>query len=261
MHRLCRRHLFCFPGLLLLMACWLSPAMGQDDAGESTWKIVAAPESGDESFVSPDASSVWEEPYAPPAPLARPAARPPLPSAANPAPAPFAPPSTAKAAPSPLPRPLIPSRQLAAANRGERLSAPLSEEQVRAALEYINSMASSQTSQARRRTPSVPSAQPDSRNGKPFQTLEGDPVISPWLNLDRSEDAVELPNYFTFVRPQFQQIETNRRAQADIQFLHREVQNVSTAVVRPQYGSGSLPPTGHTARFNDTAQFYGRWSR
>jgi hypothetical protein len=159
-------------------------------------------------------------------------------------------------------RPLIPSRQLAAANRGQMLSGPVSNEQARSVIGYNGSATSSQTvTQMPRRTPIVPSPRSAHRQGKPFQTMRRDPTISPWLTLDRSEDYVELPNYFTFVRPQLDQLETNRRSQADILHLQREVQSVSTSVVGSQRGSAGVPPTGHTARFMDTAQFYGRWNR
>jgi hypothetical protein len=161
-----------------------------------------------------------------------------------------------------MPRPLIPSRQLAAANRGETVAAQLAEEQVRAALGYNpNAMPGQAVVQMPRRTPIVPSPQVARRQTKPFQTLMRDPTINPWLNLDRLENLVELPNYFTFVRPQLDQMETNRRSRADILHLQREVQNVSTSVVGPQYGATALPGTGHSARFMDTAQFYGRWER
>jgi hypothetical protein len=261
MRRLSYRPL-CFSGLLLLMACSLSPAFGQDHAGQSTWKIVAAPESSDAPAVPQNTSSKWEEAYAPPAPLERPAARLPSgPTASSRSSQPTSP-SALQATPQPLPRPIIPSRQLDAANRGEMPSTPLTNEQVRAALGYNGNAASGQTvTQMRRRTPIVPSPQSARREGKPFQTLMRDPTITPWLNLYRFEDLSELPNYFALVRPQLDQLDTNYRNQSDITHLQREVRNVSTAVVGPQYGTAGMPPTGHTARFMDTAQFYGRWNR
>ena len=257
-----------FPGLPLLLACCLSPVFGDDNAGQSTWKIVASSESsGEATMPSQDSSSVWDESYTSPSvPLPRPAAESPVTTAVPTVPtAPLcaaAPTPTVPATPAPAERfrPLIPSRLIEAANRGEVMSAPLSDEQVRTAIGYNGLEASSQTqSQVTQTAAIAPVSQPSHRQGKPFQTLMRDPTINPWLNLDRQENYEELPNYFTFVRPQVNQIDTNRRYQSDITHLQRQVQTVTTAVAGPQYGPGGVPPTGHRARYMDTAQFYGRW--
>ncbi len=95
--------------------------------------------------------------------------------------------------------------------------------------------------------------------GKPFQMITRDPTVSPYLNLHREESVDEgVPNYFAFVRPQLEQIETNRRQMREIQRLNQRVQAGSAAVGVPSQPAvqGS---TGHVARFMDTAQYYGRW--
>jgi hypothetical protein len=97
---------------------------------------------------------------------------------------------------------------------------------------------------------------------KPFETMYGEPTISPYLNLEREEsDAQGAPNYHTFVRPYQQQIETNRLQQRELQRLRGQVQGLSTTIATPQYGDGSLPATGTRSRYMDTAQFYGAWRR
>lgn len=261
MCRLSFRHPI-FPWVSLLLACWACPAFGEDPASQSTWKIVSSSESNEGLATPRDSSSVWDESFSPaPSTTERPAAvLPPTPTAQSPLNQP-APSATVHSAPQ-RPRPLIPSRQIDAANRGEFLNTSYSAEQVRAAIGYNSNAAASQAAaQMPRRVSSVPAPQPARRGGKPFQNVAQDPTITPWLNLYRPEDLSELPNYFAFVRPQIEQLDTNRRAQTDILHLQREVQNVSTAAVGPQYGATALPPTGHSARFMDTAQYYGRWDR
>lgn len=95
-------------------------------------------------------------------------------------------------------------------------------------------------------------ALPKHPRGKPFQGVQNDPTVSPYLNLYRSDDnANNLPNYFAFVRPQLEQIETNRQQTAELQKLRGQVQNMSS-------GGAGQPSTNmpSSARYMDTAQFY-----
>jgi hypothetical protein len=94
--------------------------------------------------------------------------------------------------------------------------------------------------------------------GKPFQNASNGATISPYLNLDRPENSEELPNYFTFVRPQFEQQSVNRRQQREMQKLERQVQ--ATSYTAPASGSG-MPGTGHGTRFGNTGRYYGGWRR
>jgi hypothetical protein len=85
-------------------------------------------------------------------------------------------------------------------------------------------------------------------------------TVSPYLNLHRSEENSEgAPNYFSFVRPQLEQQEAQRRQQLEIQRLQRQVQGGPPAVATPQYDGASAPKTSRAARFMDTAQFYRGW--
>lgn len=95
-------------------------------------------------------------------------------------------------------------------------------------------------------------------SGKPFADQQQDPTISPYMNLFREDLDESLPNYYTFVRPYQQQVETNRQQQQRIQGLQQKVQRAS---YQAPGGAGSLPPTGTRARFGDTGQFYSGWRR
>jgi len=100
--------------------------------------------------------------------------------------------------------------------------------------------------------------------GKPFQSVEAGPTVSPYLNLYRNDKNTNMmSNYYAFVRPQLDQIEANRRQEADLQRLQTQLQNSQSAGggVQPiSYGTGATGPAP-VARFGDTAQFYQRTRR
>jgi hypothetical protein len=84
-----------------------------------------------------------------------------------------------------------------------------------------------------------------------------DPTLSPYLNLFREEREDSLPNYYTFVRPAVQQVETNRNQQRQLQGLQRQVQRTAYQT-QPV---GTLPPTGTRSRFGDTGQYFSGFNR
>jgi hypothetical protein len=95
---------------------------------------------------------------------------------------------------------------------------------------------------------------PMQRQAKPFESVESNPTISPYLDLDRDEDDTQsAPTYFMYVRPRLEQIEKNRVQQREIQQLRGQLQNAAYNAGAPtQYEANRSP-----ARFMDTAQFYG----
>ena len=105
---------------------------------------------------------------------------------------------------------------------------------------------------------SQPLAAGAARGQKPFLHATRGQTISPYLNLDRPENSEELPNYFTFVRPQIEQNEVNRRQQRELLKLERQVQTASFGNAAARSGA---PGTGHGTRFGDTGRYYGGWRR
>ena len=136
--------------------------------------------------------------------------------------------------------------------------------QTRQALGFYGGYSARATlSQLPRRAPIQPSSsQPIRRQAKPFETIHREPTVSPYLNLYRDEENTEsAPNYFAFVRPQMEQLDANRLQQREIQQLRGQLQTMSPNVVGPRYETSVLPGTGTSARYMDTAQFYGGWRR
>jgi hypothetical protein len=97
------------------------------------------------------------------------------------------------------------------------------------------------------------------RQPKPFETAEHEPTISPYINLDRDDDdSQDVPNYLTLVLPQLEQMQMNRVQQREIQQLRGQLQNMSPgAGLAPVNDVNRSAGMGSSARFMDTAQFYG----
>jgi hypothetical protein len=91
------------------------------------------------------------------------------------------------------------------------------------------------------------------RGGKPFQAIQAQPTISPYMYLNAGTNtASPMTNYFAFVRPQLEQQESGRQQQREIQQLRTQLQKISSN------GTGSQPSasTNSAAHYMDTAQFY-----
>lgn len=136
--------------------------------------------------------------------------------------------------------------------------------QTRQALNFYGGYSARATlSQLPRRAPLQSSAsQPARWQPKPFETLDREPTVSPYLNLYRDEENDEgVPNYFALVRPQLDQLEANRMQQREMQQLRGQMQSTSSPTGVPRQPAGGMPATGTAARYMDTAQFYGGWRR
>ena len=91
---------------------------------------------------------------------------------------------------------------------------------------------------------------------KPFSQIGYTPTLSPYLQLDRGNNMNEpTPNYFTFVRPRLRQNETNRRQEAELHRLGRQVQQVTTMETQGSTDQAKAA-TGHRTYFLNTGQFY-----
>ncbi len=109
----------------------------------------------------------------------------------------------------------------------------------------------------------APTPTPRRPRGKPFEAIQSDPAISPYLNLYRADtNQSTLSNYYALVRPQLDQIEANRKQAADLQRLHAQLQSTAQRTAAPQPAGGAMAD-GMTmpAHFMDTAQFYRRTRR
>jgi hypothetical protein len=147
---------------------------------------------------------------------------------------------------------------------GQPLLDPRVTNQTRQALSFYGGHSARATLSQLPRRASIQPSRPQSvrRHAKPFQSIHHDPTVSPYLNLYRDEENTEsAPTYFAFVRPQMEQLDANRTQQREIQQLRGQLQTMSSTVAGPSYQATGTPGTGTQARYMDTAQFYGSWSR
>lgn len=98
-----------------------------------------------------------------------------------------------------------------------------------------------------------PAPAPATRAPKPFTGGTTGPTVSPYLNLYRDEDISDLPNYYTYVRPQFEQQATNNRQAAALGRLQNQVRQATAPAGDGRYGA---PGTGHSTHFGNTGRYY-----
>jgi hypothetical protein len=97
------------------------------------------------------------------------------------------------------------------------------------------------------------------RDGKPFQAVQRQPAVSPYLYLNMTtfnagkSNANTAMNYYAFVRPQIDQMEASRQKQRPAQQRRTQLQAVPTNAAAPSEPSGTPNMSAH---FMDTAQFY-----
>jgi hypothetical protein len=79
------------------------------------------------------------------------------------------------------------------------------------------------------------------------------PTISPYLNLLR-RNAGPIPNYYSLVRPQLQQLDTNQRQQAFNSRQQDAVRSLDRQVLR--IAESPAAPTGTGAVFRNYSNYY-----
>jgi hypothetical protein len=170
--------------------------------------------------------------------------------------------------PSPLAAPAAPRAFPRIGSSSQVIMQPMADPQVtnqtRQALGFYGGYSARATLSQLPRRARIQHSAPQSmrRPAKPFDVIQRDPTVSPYLNLYRNEtDNEGAPNYFSLVRPQMDQIDANRYQQREMAQLRGQIGTMSSSVVGPGYHSGSVPGTGSSARYMDTAQFYGNSPR
>jgi hypothetical protein len=99
------------------------------------------------------------------------------------------------------------------------------------------------------------------RHAKPFEGVANGPTVTPYLNLFRDEDTTSegAPDFYTFVQPQLEQQDAQRRQQIQLQQVQRQMRRTAPSTGGIQYGGAVAAGVSSPARFMDTAQFYNGW--
>ncbi len=106
---------------------------------------------------------------------------------------------------------------------------------------------------------SAPRPQTTRRGGKPFQGIQSQSTISPYLYMNAAGgSSTAITNYLAFVRPELEKEEANRQQQREIQQLRAQVQKMSTTEGTNMRQSTRQNTAAH---YMDTAQFYRGWQR
>jgi hypothetical protein len=190
----------------------------------------------------------------PPAPNAQVAPEQPAANAADPAPTPTASPENHAVQPTPRPvghLPTIVEPQF----RNRPLVNPYTSASAQTALRKMPQPMQVQSAQ------SAPARHPARPQGKPFQSNSSEPAISPYLSLyQNNSNQNVLLNYYTVVRPQMDQIESNKKQAAEMQKLRTQVQRATQAGGTQAAMGDPASSEGMTvsAHYMDTAQFYHR---
>ncbi len=117
---------------------------------------------------------------------------------------------------------------------------------------YGGSAARATLSQMPSRSSTAPRAQAQAAPaiGKPFNSAQTEPTLSPYLNLYRErESSVSVPSYYTWVQPQQERQDANRKLQRQ---MHR---------VRGQVNVAAANGSPANAYYMNTGQYYGSLRR
>ena len=224
-------------GFVLFVAYWCAtgvmsntPAEGNDRARTSMFRALTSEQSEGPALAAPVQQATMTEPVAAP------------PVATEPAPPPA---QTMVAAPMPAAMP--------------KVAPPMSVYSPRPTNFYGGFSAQGTLSQLPRRAAVQPRPQRSNRRQpKPFEGVEHEQTLSPYLNLDQDEDDTEnVPTYFTLVRPRIEQLETNRLQQREIQQLRGQIQSMAASGIASPHDGGQSVGRTRPAMFMNTAQFYG----
>lgn len=93
-------------------------------------------------------------------------------------------------------------------------------------------------------------------NSKPFQDIQQQPTLSPYLALDLIESSTGLPNYTMFVQPQIQERAANEARERELQRLRQQVRVAAARGVVSKNGTASVPTTGSSLQFMNVGSYF-----
>jgi hypothetical protein len=93
-------------------------------------------------------------------------------------------------------------------------------------------------------------------DGKPFQDIQRQPTLSPYLALDLVESSTGLPNYTMFVQPQLQQRAANEAQERELQRLRQQVRVATARGVVSKNPTAGVPTTGSSMQFMNVGSYF-----
>ncbi|MDZ4659213.1 MAG: hypothetical protein SH868_16700 [Bythopirellula sp.] len=92
--------------------------------------------------------------------------------------------------------------------------------------------------------------------GKPFQEIQRQPTISPYLALDLIESSTGLPNYTMFVQPQLERRAASEAQERELQRLRQQVRVAAARGVVSKSGVAGVPTTGSSMQFMNVGSYF-----
>ena len=93
--------------------------------------------------------------------------------------------------------------------------------------------------------------------GKPFEQLQREPVLSPYLSLDLvNDDGTGLPNYYAFYKPQRDQQQKLLSQEARIRKLQQQLRVAGATRTISQDPVVGMPTTGNSSQFMNLGNYY-----
>ncbi len=92
---------------------------------------------------------------------------------------------------------------------------------------------------------------------KPFQHIQQQPTLSPYLSLDLvPESATSVPNYHAFVLPQIQQRAANESHTRELQRMRQQMRGATRRGIVSRNSNGGVPTTGSSEQFMNLGSYF-----
>lgn len=93
--------------------------------------------------------------------------------------------------------------------------------------------------------------------GKPFQDIQRQPTLSPYLALDAvPESSTSLPNWHLFVQPQMQQRSAGEAKARELMRARQQIRVATARHIVPESQPAGMPITGSSTQFLNMGSYF-----
>lgn len=129
-------------------------------------------------------------------------------------------------------------------------------ERMTPAMRYFSAGRTVPTPQQTSRRPAVAPQQVQAPGGKPFQDVDRNPNLSPYLSLDMVQTNEGIPNYHLRVLPQQQLQEATHKQKVELRRLRRELRIANAPGLNFGSRGVTAPTTGGNTQFMNRGQYF-----
>lgn len=135
-------------------------------------------------------------------------------------------------------------------------NAPASTDLSTPAMKFFGRGMRTPVTQPRQRRQAPPANQIQVAGGKPFQSINRGPSVTPYLQLDAFEGNTGIPNYYARVLPQVQQQQTTKAQAAQLRQLQQQLRTTRRPGAVATNRNGGVPTTGHSSQFLNNGGYF-----